>query len=466
MAPFHSRRREREQLERSVLVTAIAVGLHALVLSVLTPPTVDPEALARLRVDSNLNLDDSLAEDGRLVEMDDALVDLDCQSGVTVRTLVKLGRCRLFDDSNTCRDRAYSFYRIESVSCREPLDGPELAELTPTPLFEADVIELPPLDQLIDPPTPEQEVEVDDPDDPDARGQVVEIAKPSLEARPEDAKLLAEYDSKVEKETIKRGSRTNAPPSAPPSKAPPVEQQAPQTAVAATPPPGSAGAPGAMSMRAEKPDPAEAGRADGVDVSGTGGILSPFGLPEISSLAEPNQPVGRGGENGAGGTAAGPQLSPRSLVPSAEAINRAVQSGSDDYLPGIDEGEGTALNAKRWKYASFFNRVKGQVRQNWNPARAYRLRDPNGNIYGSKDRLTVVTVSLKPDGKLNKVWVVEPCGVDFLDDEAVLAFERAAPFPNPPKALVDGDSNLITFRFGFMFAIDNRAAWKVFRYRN
>ena len=143
---------------------------------------------------------------------------------------------------------------------------------------------------------------------------------------------------------------------------------------------------------------------------------------------------------------------------------RRATGGTNDHLPGIDEGEYTALNTRKWKYATFFNRVKRQVAQNWHPEQAYRLRDPNGNIYGTKDRLTVLTVSLEPDGTLHKIVITGPSGVDFLDEEAISAFELAEPFPNPPEGLIDGESRLITFRFGFSFEINSSTPWRIFRY--
>jgi TonB family protein len=81
-----------------------------------------------------------------------------------------------------------------------------------------------------------------------------------------------------------------------------------------------------------------------------------------------------------------------------------------------------------------------------------------------KNRFTVLKVSLHPDGTLRDVLVEKPCGVDFLDDEAISAFREAQPFPNPPLGLVDKGSNLITFRFGFYFEISGSPVFKVYRY--
>jgi TonB family protein len=73
-------------------------------------------------------------------------------------------------------------------------------------------------------------------------------------------------------------------------------------------------------------------------------------------------------------------------------------------------------------------------------------------------------VALHPVGRLSSLQVERPCGVGFLDDEAVAALQAAGPFPNPPHALVDERSGLIEFGFGFYFEVSNRPSFKVFRY--
>src|SRR5690606_17407421 len=110
-------------------------------------------------------------------------------------------------------------------------------------------------------------------------------------------------------------------------------------------------------------------------------------------------------------------------------------------------GELTALNAKQWKYASFFNRLKRDVVQHWRPDTVYARRDPTGNVYGNKDRVTYLQISLTPSGAVSKVVVAQSSGIDELDQEAERALRAAQPFPNPPQALVDSRSQLITFVF-------------------
>jgi TonB family protein len=153
-------------------------------------------------------------------------------------------------------------------------------------------------------------------------------------------------------------------------------------------------------------------------------------------------------------------------MPTQDMFDRMVGGGSVDKLDGVEQGIGTALNSRRWKYASFFNRMKRRVAQNWHPAEVFMRRDPTGRVYGTKDRRTILKVSLNPNGTLARVFIIESSGIDFLDDEAISAFRKAQPFPNPPKALVEKGSSLISFSFGFHFQIDGRRdSWRVFRHR-
>jgi TonB family protein len=307
-----------------------------------------------------------------------------------------------------------------------------------------------------------------------APGQVVDLAKPDEEKRPKDARFAAEHDSSVEKETKKYGQFDSR------SRQGMAQGDADQTrpAVPATPPSPktSPTPPGRLAMRMP---PGERGRQG---PPGQPGESAPAqqGMPGESLVAEPDpngdlSPPGRdGASKAAGGVAAGgPAPSPKnangsppSLIPSEQQIARAIGSGTQDHLKDIDEGAETALNAKKWKFASFFNRVKAQVRDQWRPAEEYRRRDPSGSIYGQQDRYTLLRVQLKADGSLANVALEKPSGVEFLDDEAIEAFKQAQPFPNPPKSLVDNGTGLIDFRFGFFFELSGSPNMKIFRYGN
>ena len=150
------------------------------------------------------------------------------------------------------------------------------------------------------------------------------------------------------------------------------------------------------------------------------------------------------------------------LLPSAAVLDKITGAAPNDHLKDLDEGDGTYLSTREWKYASFFNRVKQSVSQEWSPTDQLRLRDPTGQIYGGRDRYTILTVTLDGTGRLKDAFVDKSSGLDFLDLEAVKAFERAQPFPNPPPGILATDQT-VRFQFGFFLELSGRPGMRLFR---
>ncbi len=384
----------------------------------------------------------------------------DCMSEAFAGAMAKMIMCYFpfVDDRGQCLGESYSWYRVQTVGCSTP-EQVEFAELDAVPLIDVDGIDLAMLEMNIEELLEEIKREKIE---EKLRGQVVDTPEPATQVRPDEYEYLAEHDNTVEKQMVKRGQpEDRAAPQPPVPEPQPKEiRESPEPTPAIAPPGG-----GAMSMRRPgtpgTPDieKRESGDTSGFEKVSLNGIGALRGIEAI----DPHGRIGGGGSDGAGPGEVAPPRKPLNLRPK-DALEKAA-GGTNDHLPGVEQGAYTALNTRKWKYATFFNRVKRQVAQNWHPETAYRLRDPNGNIYGTKDRMTVLTVSIEADGTLKKVIITGPSGVEFLDDEAVKAFEMAEPFPNPPDALVDHESNLITFRFGFSFEINSRTPWRVFRYR-
>jgi hypothetical protein len=299
-----------------------------------------------------------------------------------------------------------------------------------------------------------------------APGQVVDLPRPREERRPDDARFAAEYDSWVEKETKRYGKFDPSAQQRHTGAADAAKRNSPEL----TPNPSEVPAsPGPLAMRS----PAEEKRF--VPRLRLGD--SPA-KPELPGSEEQMKSDPEGAFAHVGGGAprklqrADPELEPGGhpglygLVPSQEQIARSVGSGTQDYLTDIEEGGETALNAKRWVYATFFNRVKERVREHWKPAEEYQRRDPTGKIYGAEDRYTLLQVALKADGSLSNVHVVHTCGLEFLDDTAVEAFKEAQPFLNPPKKLIEDGKGTLSFQFGFFFEVSGAPRMKLFRYKS
>ncbi len=282
-------------------------------------------------------------------------------------------------------------------------------------------------------------------------GQVVDLPAPREEKRPDSAKFVSEHDSSVERETKKYGPfQDNA-------------RQGNASGTASTSQPAVPKGDGRLAMRT--PDlgrflrgatgatgePSRAGRP-----GSSYGALAP-GSPEpdgaFSGVGTPRPRQGGGARGGSG----------LALIPTEQQLARAIGSGTQDALGNVDDGEETALNSKKWRFASFFNRVKRQVAEHWHPEESYRQRDPTGMIYGKRNRYTELRIQLKPDGRLGNVAVYQPSGLDFLDDEAIEAFKQAAPFPNPPRQLIEANG-LINFGFGFLFDLNGPPEMRWFKY--
>ncbi|HVE83236.1 MAG TPA: energy transducer TonB, partial [Myxococcales bacterium] len=155
------------------------------------------------------------------------------------------------------------------------------------------------------------------------------------------------------------------------------------------------------------PDPTVSNRSESADVRGNSDHL----------LVRPGE--SSGGEHASLGNPGPPGLA--NLTPSPGALDHIAGAAPNDHLD-VDEGDGTFLNTKEWKFSGFFNRVKQSVGMHWDPNTVLHTRDPTGHIYSGRDRFTLVQVTLDDRGGLKDISVEKSCGVDFLDLEAVHSF--------------------------------------------
>jgi len=141
-----------------------------------------------------------------------------------------------------------------------------------------------------------------------------------------------------------------------------------------------------------------------------------------------------------------PGPSPTESQPASAAPGEA--GAFNDDLQDVAEGDGTFLNTREWRFASFFNRLKASVSEHWHPRQVLlSTRHVNDPV----TRITVVRVTMSTSGAVTHVEVVHPCGFQPLDEEAVRAFRSASPFLNPPEALFGGGD---AFSFNFSFHVD------------
>lgn len=277
----------------------------------------------------------------------------------------------------------------------------------------------------------EEEKKKDDATD----GQHVSMPAPEKEETPDEARFLDRYDSKTDEEQVRKLAPGYVPPSQAARKASKMQEKTAPNAEEAD-------------LKTENSDDDWLAREEGESgAKQDGGIEGAQPDPVIRR----EQTVSKeGGKTGDG------ELEAARLFPQfAEVdIDQPGEGGSFDYLRDVSEGDRTLLNRKTTRYWAFFNRVKSQIGKNWSPAAEYRKRDPYGNVYGVKDRYSVVSITLNADGTVRQLYLQRDSGLDFMDDEAVRAIRAAAPFHNPPEGLKDEDG-LVHFRFGFFFEISS-----------
>jgi TonB family protein len=262
-------------------------------------------------------------------------------------------------------------------------------------------------------PTEEPEPEVTPP--PDADGQIVEIAPPKEEKRPEQADYRAEYDSTVEKESVDpryRLDRIVTAESYSPEDAYEVEQQ------------------------------------EGVetDLPFTGTVAGRQVFDRGKYSLFPNRSSAWDFDSGEGISAP---------APSSSLDSRMAGAPSNDYLPDVDRSNKTALNAHETLYASWWNRVKhlvsfyaDQTLTNARPRRALRK-----NKYAM-----VLSGLIAADGSLAALDIKSSSGVPEFDEALKQAFHLAAPFPDPPEGAADRDGFVHMDGFGFVVMIGSAQA--------
>ncbi len=134
------------------------------------------------------------------------------------------------------------------------------------------------------------------------------------------------------------------------------------------------------------------------------------------------------------------------------SIGTTAASQTDDYLKNVPNGTETLLNTKEFKYYTYYNRIRKQLAQHWEPLvkdKVSNLFSKGRSIASEQDHITKLMIILNEKGLLVKVQVLSESGIHDLDDAATEAFRAAAPFPNPPKGMIEEDGN-VRIRWDFV----------------
>jgi len=276
---------------------------------------------------------------------------------------------------------------------------------------------------------------------PEERQQYVSLPTPEREERPDEADFADRFDRRAERDTVNRDDPT-----------------VPHEAMDAAPESAQVGAPQPTQRGVEEPSHVAA--RDMIELERPTRVRTPP-EPGPSEASDESTPPAEAvspqdGSTDAVGSpdAAAESGDPRTLdlrefYPTTERAGSIAVAPArrNDYLD-LPESDRTALNSYRSLYWSFFNRMQNALSQEWRPSHVLRLNDPTGQLYGNRDRYTVLAITLNGDGSLRQAHVERTSDLDFLDQEAIRAFQAAAPFHNVPEGLKD-QYGLVHFQFGF-----------------
>ena len=297
-------------------------------------------------------------------------------------------------------------------------------------------------------------------------GQVVSLGPTNEKVPDKQTKYLSEKDSRVEKETRARETSAFFKNALPKTQKEGRTDKADQGAPAVSERPGDNGSSGGgreqrrQKQAAELPskdrrDPLRTAEAPDGTLRNREGTEAFKGNGKKVAIADPGSQGGTSsvgpGAPGAAPGAPGAQLPLKLTLDQPIGAAGPLSGGAmPDDLRGIEEGEGTFLNARSFKFAGFLNRVKETVGRVWTQKviDASGKRDPTGQLYSYKDRRTVVEFTLDRQGEITDVHIAASSGVQYLDEVAVDAFRLVQRFPNPPPGLIQ-ENGTVSLPFAF-----------------
>lgn len=124
-------------------------------------------------------------------------------------------------------------------------------------------------------------------------------------------------------------------------------------------------------------------------------------------------------------------------------------SQNNDFIEDLPLGDFTNLNTTEFKYYGFFHRIRQQLEQHWGNSLREKVKIlfKQGRRLASENKITSLKVTLDDKGNILKVYLKGTSGIQELDDAAIESFNKAGPFPNPPKGMIKNGMAVIEWGF-------------------
>jgi len=117
---------------------------------------------------------------------------------------------------------------------------------------------------------------------------------------------------------------------------------------------------------------------------------------------------------------------------------------TSEYLSDVPEGVETLLNARRYAHWLFVDRMKQQLAPVWefDVQNIVDFLGISGLDLKEKEYVARVRATLDTQGKVLHVALKKQSELEWINEGAVIAFERAGPYPNPPRQLLDENGQM------------------------
>ncbi len=124
---------------------------------------------------------------------------------------------------------------------------------------------------------------------------------------------------------------------------------------------------------------------------------------------------------------------------------------NNDYVEDIPLGDMTQLNTQEFKYFGFYDRIRQKLEQFWGQSlqeKAKVFYKTGRRMPANTDSITSLKVTLDNSGNIIHVEIRSTSGVREFDDAAIESFNKAGPFPNPPRGMIK--NGLAEIEWGFV----------------
>lgn len=134
---------------------------------------------------------------------------------------------------------------------------------------------------------------------------------------------------------------------------------------------------------------------------------------------------------------------------SADSVGLAA---NNDFIEDIPLGDMTNLNTKEFKFFGYYHRIRQRLEQHWGNSirrQAENFFKRGRKIASDQSHITSLVITLNNLGEIINVEVAGASGIRELDRAAIDSFNKAGPFPNPPKGMLNRKKQAV-IKWGFV----------------